>query len=180
MKSWVKQAKRPDRHSVVAGSGRTAMLTIHLIVVGDKMPSWVEQGYNEYQKRIKGRVALNLIEVSAIRRGKNADLERIARDEDLKLLGAIPKGCKTIALDRTGKQLSTLQIVDHMKSWLQQGDQIAMLVGGPEGLSKEVLGQADLKWSLSALTFAHPVVRIVLAEQIYRCFSVLENAPYHR
>ena len=156
------------------------MLTIHLVVVGEKMPDWVEQGFHEYQKRVRGRLALNLIEVAAIRCGKNADLERIARDEDRKLLDAIPTDCLTIALDRTGKSVSTLQIVSHMESWLQQGDQVAMLVGGPEGLSADLIKQANMVWSLSELTFAHPVVRVVLAEQIYRCFSVLENSPYHR
>lgn len=156
------------------------MLTIHLVVIGDRMPQWVDDGFGEYQKRIRGQMALNLIEVSAIRRGKNADLKRIQIEEDARLLAAVPAGCRTVALDRAGRALSTLQIRDRMESWLLGGDQVALLVGGPEGLSPDLIKSADESWSLSALTFAHPVVRVVLAEQIYRCYSILEGLPYHR
>lgn len=156
------------------------MLTIHLVVIGDKMPAWVDQGVEEYQKRVRGRMALNLVQVAALKRGKNADIERIVAEEDQKLLAAIPPGCRTIALDRSGKSISTLGIVERMEQWLQDGEQITMLVGGPEGLSDTLIAEADETWSLSALTFAHPVVRVVLAEQVYRCYSVLEGLPYHR
>lgn len=156
------------------------MLSIHLVVIGDKMPVWVDQGFADYQKRIRGCMALKLIQVPAIRRGKNADIERIVAEEDKKLLAAIPTGCLTIALDRSGKSISTLGMVERMQQWLQHGDQVALLVGGPEGLSSAMISGADEIWSLSALTFAHPVVRVVLAEQIYRGYSVLEGLPYHR
>ncbi len=156
------------------------MLTIHLIVIGEKMPSWVDQGFANYQKRVRGRLRLNLIEVPAVRRGKNASIESIVAEEDKRLLSVIPRGSQVIALDRNGKDHSTLDIVSRMEQWLQHGDQVALLVGGPEGLSANLIAEANECWSLSNLTFAHPVVRIVLAEQIYRCFSVLENLPYHR
>lgn len=156
------------------------MLTIHLVVIGDKMPAWVDRGVEEYQKRIRGRMALNLVQVAALKRGKNADIERIVAEEDRKLLAAIPPGCRSIALDRSGKSFSTLGMVERIEQWLQDGEQIAMLVGGPEGLSSALIAEADETWSLSALTFAHPVVRVVLAEQVYRCYSVLEGLPYHR
>ena len=156
------------------------MLRIHLVVIGDKMPSWVDQGFCEYQKRIRGRIELNLIQVPAVKRGKNADMARIVAEEDRRLLGAVPPRCLTIALDRRGKSLSTIEMAQLMEQWLQQGDQAALLVGGPEGLSQQAIDQCDLSWSLSALTFAHPVVRVMLAEQIYRCYSVIEGLPYHR
>lgn len=156
------------------------MLTIHLVVIGDKMPAWVDRGVEEYQKRIRGRMALNLVQVAALKRGKNADIERIVAEEDRKLLAAIPPGCRSIALDRSGKSISTLGMVERIEQWLQDGEQIVMLVGGPEGLSSALIAEADETWSLSALTFAHPVVRVVLAEQVYRCYSVLEGLPYHR
>ena len=156
------------------------MLTIHLVVIGDKMPAWVDRGVEEYQKRIRGSMALNLVQVAAHKRGKKADIERIVAEEDRKLLAAIPPGCRTIALDRSGKSISTLDMVERIEQWLQDGEQIAMLVGGPEGLSSALIAEADETWSLSALTFAHPVVRVVLAEQVYRCYSVLEGLPYHR
>jgi len=144
------------------------------------MPGWVDQGFAEYQKRIRGRMELNLVQVAAIKRGKNVDIDRIIAEEDRRLLAAIPPRCQTIALDRSGRRLSTLEMSDKMEGWLQQGDQIAMLVGGPEGLSREMLGQCDACWSLSAMTFAHPIVRVVLAEQVYRCYTILEGLPYHR
>jgi 23S rRNA (pseudouridine1915-N3)-methyltransferase len=156
------------------------MLNIHMVVIGDKMPAWVDQGVEEYQKRIRGRMALNLLQVAALKRGKNADIERIVAEEDRKLIAAIPPGCRTIALDRSGKSISTPGMVERFEQWLQDGEQIAMLVGGPEGLSSALIAEADETWSLSALTFAHPVVRVVLAEQVYRCYSVLEGLPYHR
>ncbi|MGB5707793.1 MAG: 23S rRNA (pseudouridine(1915)-N(3))-methyltransferase RlmH [Arenicellales bacterium] len=156
------------------------MLNIHMVVIGDKMPAWVDQGVVEYQKRIRGRMALNLLQVAALKRGKNADIERIVAEEDRKLIAAIPPGCRTIALDRSGKSISTPGMVERFVQWLQDGEQIAMLVGGPEGLSSALIAEADETWSLSALTFAHPVVRVVLAEQVYRCYSVLEGLPYHR
>ena len=156
------------------------MLTLHLVVIGDKMPAWVNQGFDDYQKRIRGRMALRLIEVPAIKRGKNADIERIIAEEDKKLWAAIPPGCHTIALDRSGKTVTTLEMSQRMEDWLQHGTQVAMLVGGPEGLSADMISSADEAWSLSALTFAHPVVRVILAEQIYRCYSVIEGLPYHR
>ena len=156
------------------------MLTIHLVAVGEKMPSWVDQGFAEYQKRIRGRLSLKLIEVPAGKRGRNANIERVIADEDQRLQSAIPSRCHRIALDRGGRALSTLQIVERMEQWLQDGEQVALLVGGPEGLSKQMLDSVNETWSLSALTFAHPIVRVLLAEQLYRCYSVLEGLPYHR
>jgi 23S rRNA (pseudouridine1915-N3)-methyltransferase len=156
------------------------MLGIHLVVTGERMPSWVDAGFAEYSKRIRGRMTLRLIEVPAIRRGKGADLARVASEEERRLDAAIPAGCRRIALDRGGKPVSTLDIVARMERWLQDGEQAALVVGGPEGLSPGFINGADECWSLSALTFAHPVVRVVLAEQVYRCWSVLEGLPYHR
>ena len=156
------------------------MLNLHLVVVGERMPRWVDDGFEEYRKRIRGRMALKLIEVAAVKRAKSSDLNRVAAEEESRLSAAIPDGCRRIALDRTGRQLATLDIVRRMETWMQDGDQAALIVGGPEGLSREFIGAADECWSLSAMTFAHPVVRVVLAEQIYRCWSVLEGLPYHR
>ena len=156
------------------------MLKISLIVVGEKMPQWVVQGYQEYAKRIRGRAQLNLIEVPAIRRDKNADINRIVQREERKILDALQKKTRIIALDRGGKSYSTEALSEKMKCWLDQGEQVALVVGGPEGLSDEFINNADESWSLSALTLAHPLVRVVLAEQLYRCFSILEGTPYHR
>jgi 23S rRNA (pseudouridine1915-N3)-methyltransferase len=156
------------------------MLKICLIVVGDKMPKWVETGYTQYQNRIKGRARLDLIEIPAIKRGKNSNIPGIIQTEENKINLAIPNNARTIALDRVGKSWSTLEFSRKMNNWMETGQQIALVVGGPEGLSTDFLKKADEIWSLSNLTFAHPLVRVVVAEQLYRCFSILEGAPYHR
>ena len=156
------------------------MLNIHLVVIGDKMPQWVEQGYQEYQKRIRGRIRLTLIEVSAIKRGRNADIDRIVLQEEKRLFDALPRDAYVIALDRIGKSVSTKDIASRMEPWMQLGQPVCLLVGGPEGLSPQGLKSADEVWSLSALTFAHPLVRVMLAEQLYRFFTIVENLPYHR
>lgn len=159
------------------------MLKISLIVVGEKMPQWVVQGYQEYAKRIqhmRGRMQLNLIELPAIKRGKNVDLSKVVKLEERKILDAVPKKARLVALDRGGKSYSTEAFAEKMNCWLEQAQQVALVVGGPEGLSDEFINNADESWSLSALTFAHPLVRVVLAEQLYRCSSILEGMPYHR
>ena len=156
------------------------MLTIQLIAIGEKMPSWVEQGYQEYAKRIHGRCSLNLVEVAAERRGKNFAEEQVAEREAKRMQRMIaPRSC-VIALDRGGKTYSTEDIAQRMEAWMRDGSRVSLLVGGAEGLAQGLLREAHEVWSLSALTFAHPLTRVVVAEQIYRCYSLLENLPYHR
>ena len=131
-------------------------------------------------KRFHGRVELNLIAVPTAKRNKNADVSSVLKAEDRSLMAAIPAGAIVIALDRAGKELNTLQMSITMEQWMQNESAIAILIGGPEGLSQSMLQQANQVWRLSALTFAHPVARIVIAEQLYRSFSILERLPYHR
>ncbi len=156
------------------------MLKISLIVVGEKMPQWVAQGYQRYAKRIRGCIQLNLVEIPAIRRGKHADINRIMQIEEQKILHTLPQNAHIIALDRVGKSYSTMAFSERMRRWMEQGQRVALVVGGAEGLSEEFINHADESWSLSELTFAHPLVRVILAEQLYRCFSILEGSPYHR
>ena len=155
-------------------------MRVHLIAVGSRLDGWVYQGYEEFAKRLAHDCALQLIEIPALKRGKNADIERITREEGQKILAAIPKGARVIALDIAGRQYSTEELADKLALWLQGGQDIALLVGGPDGLAPQCLARADEKWSLSKLTLPHPLVRIVLAEQIYRAWSVLNHHPYHR
>lgn len=153
---------------------------IHLIAVGEKMPSWVQQGYNEYAKRMPRECSLNLIEITPGKRGKNADIARAMRDEGQRMLAAIPKGAKVIALEVKGRNWSTEQLAEQMDLWLNGGQDIVLLVGGPEGLSDEARAAAHQQWSLSPLTLPHPLVRVLLSEQLYRAWSLLNNHPYHR
>ncbi len=155
-------------------------MRIHLLAVGQKMPAWVEQGYQEYAHRMPVEAKLELKEIVPGKRGKNADIKRIVQDEGQRIQAAIPKNNRIVILDVKGKAWSTEQLAERMDVWMQSGQDVSLLVGGPEGLSDEARSLADERWSLSALTFPHPLVRVILAEQLYRAWSVLRNHPYHR
>ena len=144
------------------------------------MPDWVTIGYREYAKRLPPECALHLIEVEPGRRGKGTNPEVARREEGDRMLDAIPKGARVIALDGRGRAWSTEQVARELGEWLAEGRDLALLVGGPEGLAESCLERADGTWSLSPLTFPPPLVRIVLAEQIYRAWSILQGHPYHR
>jgi len=144
------------------------------------MPAWVIQGYEEYARRMPAECSLNLIEIPAGKRGKGADLSRIMRQEGEQVIAAMPKGAKVIAVDVKGRAWSTEQLAEQMDGWRHDGRDVALLVGGPEGLAPQCLELAEQRWSLSNMTLPHPVVRIVIAEQIYRAWSILINHPYHR
>lgn len=155
-------------------------MRIKLLAIGTRMPQWVERGYLEYAQRMPKLCELELIEISAKKRGKNADTARILRDEAQALAAAVPKGAISIALDRKGKQIDTQELANNMQSWIDESQDVAILIGGPEGIDPGYLASTQRKWSLSAMTFAHPVVRIMLAEQLYRAWSINANLPYHR
>lgn len=155
-------------------------MQIHLISVGNRMPVWVEAGYKEYAKRLPKECELLLKEITPGQRGKNCDLVRIIEDEGERMMAAIPKDSIPVALDLAGNSWSTADLASALKNWLESGRSIALLVGGPEGLATSVKKRADEAWCLSPLTFPHPLVRIIVAEQLYRAWSILKNHPYHR
>ncbi len=155
-------------------------MNIHLIAVGDKMPRWVQEGYQEYARRMPAECTLKLTEISARHRGKNADIARITRDEGKRMLDAIPKSSRVLALEVNGRSWTTEELSWQLENWMAGGQDIALLVGGPEGLAPECRQRADQLWSLSHLTLPHPLVRVVIAEQLYRAWSILRNHPYHR
>jgi len=153
---------------------------IVLIAVGNKMPAWVEQGYQEYARRLPADCTLQLVGIPAGKRGKGADIARITRQEGEKMLAAVPKGAHIVTLEVTGRAWTTENLSTELDSWLHDGCDVALLVGGPEGLAPECVARAGQRWSLSSLTLPHPLVRIVVAEQLYRAWSILQNHPYHR
>ncbi len=155
-------------------------MRIRLLAIGTRMPSWVEQGYLEYAQRMPPICQLELFELAAKKRGKNADTARILRDEGRLLAAAIPAGTLSIALDRKGKHISTEKLAIEMQRWIDDSQDVAFLIGGPEGIDSTLLKSTTTQWSLSAMTFAHPIVRIMLAEQLYRAWSINANLPYHR
>ena len=144
------------------------------------MPAWVTEGYQKYARRMPPDCRLELTEIPAVQRGKHADIKRILQHEGKTLLSRVPKGSKVIALDVLGKSWSTEQLSMQLEGWMQQGSDLTLMVGGPEGLHSGCLQAASQHWSLSALTFPHPLVRIILAEQLYRAVSLLRGHPYHR
>ena len=144
------------------------------------MPGWVIQGYDEYARRMPKECELVLKEVVPGKRVKNSDVTRIVRDEGKRMIDAIPAKTHVVTLDIHGKPWTTTELAAAMKRWLENGQNVALLVGGPEGLSDSVRDLARESWSLSRLTFPHPLVRIIVAEQIYRAWSILNNHPYHR
>lgn len=155
-------------------------MQIHLIAVGNRMPGWVQQGYDDYAKRLPRECELHLKEITPGKRGKNCDVARIVRDEGERMLAAIPSGAWVVTLDIPGRPWSTGQVAEALGRWQVHTPSVALLVGGPEGLAEAAKQRAQESWSLSALTFPHPLVRIIVAEQLYRAWSLINNHPYHR
>lgn len=151
-----------------------------LIAIGTKPPVWVVEGFNDYSRRMPRNYQISLTELPLAHRSKSDASDRAMQQESQKLLDAIPKNNFIVALDSRGESWSTEQLADRISDWSQQGQDVALLIGGPDGLSKDVLNKANLVWSLSKLTLPHALVRIFIAEQLYRAVSVLHNHPYHK
>lgn len=150
-----------------------------LIAVGERMPAWVTAGFAEYVKRLSHELPLELVEISTKGRG-NRDRARAIADEGAAMLAAIPKGAHVIALDGRGKAWSSEELAAQLAQWRMQGNDLAFLIGGPDGLAAAALERAQQHWSLGPATLPHPLVRIIVAEQLYRAASQLGNHPYHR
>ncbi len=144
------------------------------------MPAWVTQAFQQYAQRMPKLCQLHLVEIPAKKRGKNADTDRILRDEAAAINAAIAKTALVISLDRKGKHIDTEALAVHQQQWIDDSQDVAIVIGGPEGLDPDFLASSNAIWSLSHLTFAHPVVRVMLAEQLYRAWSINANLPYHR
>ena len=162
-----------------------AIMKVRILTVGNKMPKWVQTGFDEYHKRIQPMLSTEIVEIAAAKRAKNpsdANLAQYREQEGQAILAAhAAAGREQLwVLNVKGKMLSTEGLADKLAEGMQQGDDIALVIGGADGVSPEVLAKADVKWSLSALTLPHPLVRVVLMEQLYRAMSINNNHPYHR
>jgi len=151
-----------------------------LIAVGTRAPKWVEQGFAEYRKRLSSWLPLELVEIEPGQRGKNKDVQRALTDEGQRVLAALPKHAHVVALEGTGTPLTSLQLAQRLDHWRRQGRDVALVIGGPEGHATSVLQRADEAWSLGPLTLPHMLVRLLVAEQLYRACTVLAAHPYHR
>lgn len=169
-------------------------MAVKCLAVGRNMPSWVKEAYSDYNKRLPPEFALDLVEIRPEHRNKESSPSerslgiqklssatlQIIDKEGQKILAAIPPQHLVIALDERGQAWNTLQLAEHLKNWRENQDKLCLIIGGPDGLSNAVRERADRIWSLSPLTLPHPLVRVIIAEQIYRAWSILTNHPYHR
>jgi len=155
-------------------------MQVSLLAIGTRMPKWIDDGYDEYAKRLGRDCKLTLKEIPSPRRSNSEDSTAVCKKEGELLLAALPKSAYVIALDEHGKLQSTQTVADKFQKLRETSQPLALLVGGADGLSDQVLQHCDEKWSLSRLTFPHALVRVIVAEQIYRSLSLLNNHPYHR
>ncbi len=155
-------------------------MRVLLLAIGQKMPAWVCTGYEEYGKRMPPHLRLELIERPASPWAARGEVARAMREEAQALRAVVPKGARMVALDERGSAWTTRQLSERLSDWQQDGRDLALLVGGPDGLDPALRSDAEQRWSLSPLTLPHPLVRIVVAEQLYRAWSLLSGHPYHR
>ncbi len=155
-------------------------MKLRILAVGHKMPAWIEAGYQEYAKRMPTDAALELIEIKPEKRAAGASTERIQKLEADRILSSLPSQPMLVALDERGKQFSTIELSDYLARWMQEAVQPCFVIGGADGLDASVKARSDLLLGVSSLTLPHGLVRVLLAEQLYRAVSILKGHPYHR
>jgi 23S rRNA (pseudouridine1915-N3)-methyltransferase len=151
-----------------------------IVSAGHKMPDWITAGFNEYAKRMPREMKIELMEIKPEPRTTGKTVAQIMAAEAQRILAVLPQNCLRIALDEHGAQLTTRQIAEQMQDWMRAGCDVAFIIGGADGLHVSVKQAAQQLLALSALTLPHGIVRVLLAEQLYRAHSLLHNHPYHR
>lgn len=155
-------------------------MRVRILAIGTRMPAWVGAGFADYARRLPGDFNLELVELPLGPRGKNMPVERALDAEADAMLRALTPRERVIALDVAGESWPTPRLASEVRAWQQAGTDYSLLIGGPDGLSPRCLQRAERRWSLSPLTLPHPLVRLVLIEQLYRAWSILAGHPYHR
>ena len=151
-----------------------------IAAVGHKMPAWIETGFGEYAKRMPPDCRLVLKEIKPVDRSGSRSADTVMAMEKSRIEAAIPKGARLIALDERGRDLSTVQLSQMLVQWQQGGTDVTFVIGGADGLDAQFKQQADMLLRISSLTLPHGMVRVLLAEQLYRAWSITQNHPYHR
>lgn len=151
-----------------------------IAAVGHKMPGWIEDGFGEYAKRMPPECRILLKEIKPVERSGSKTAETVMALERVKIEAAIPKGSRIIALDERGKDITTMQLSRFLTEWQQDGRDVTFLIGGADGLDAGLKASADMLVRISSLTLPHGMVRVLLAEQLYRAWSITQNHPYHR
>ncbi|MDX2314101.1 MAG: 23S rRNA (pseudouridine(1915)-N(3))-methyltransferase RlmH [Gammaproteobacteria bacterium] len=155
-------------------------MRIQLVAVGTRLPQWQQQGFQEYARRLPKECAMQLTEIPAAARAKSKPTKQAIQKESERMLAAVDKSDYVVALDQPGTQYSSENLSALLAAWLAQGRHLSMLIGGADGLSDACRSRADLRWSLSDMTLPHGLVRVMVAEQMYRAWSILHGHPYHR
>ena len=155
-------------------------MRLNLIAVGKRMPIWVDTAFIEYSKRLPKNINFNLTEITPANRNKNRNSDESKKIEEKKINAVISSDDLVIALDVKGKLISSLSLSKKLNTWIDNHQQISILIGGADGLSSSIKKTADEIWSLSEMTLPHGLVRIIIIEQLYRAWSIISNHPYHR
>lgn len=151
-----------------------------IAAVGHKMPAWIDQGFGEYAKRMPPECRIQLKEIKPVERSGSRSAETVMALERAKIEAALPKNSRIIALDEHGKDLTTVQLSQCLTQWQQDGRDVTFVIGGADGLDGGFKASADMLVRISSLTLPHGMVRVILAEQLYRAWSITQNHPYHR
>lgn len=154
-------------------------MKLRIIAVGHKMPEWVSAGCAEYVRRMPREAQVELVELKPDKRAAGKGGEQVREAEAARIREAVGRDY-LVALDEHGQQVTTLKLADRFEGWLAGGRDVSLVIGGADGLHPSIKAQADWLWSLTPLTLPHGMVRVLLAEQLYRAWSVLTNHPYHR
>lgn len=155
-------------------------MKFHILAVGNKMPDWVRKGYTEYCQRIPKEAELLLVEIKPEKRVGSKNTRQLLQAESERIRTVLPPGCHIVVLDETGKQATTMKLAEMMDRWMGSGQDVAFIIGGADGLHQDIKQMAHEKLALSAMTLPHGLARVLLAEQLYRAFSINRNHPYHR
>jgi len=159
-------------------------MKLYVVAVGHRTPAWVNAGFGDYARRMPREARLILKEIKPESRGSGAvsalTVERMRTAESRRIVAALPRGCYTVVLDEHGDSFATRQLAGNVGRWQREGHDVAFIIGGADGTADALKREANMVWSLSPLTLPHGLVRVVLAEQLYRAVSILNNLPYHR
>lgn len=155
-------------------------MKLRIIAVGHRMPAWIEAGYREYARRMPAEVALELVEIKPEKRAAGTSTARVQKVEAERIVAALPAQARLTVLDEHGVQATTAELATRLSQWMREGVQPCLVIGGADGLDASIKARADWTLGLSRLTLPHGLVRVMLAEQLYRAYSLLKGHPYHR
>ncbi|AJE97372.1 23S rRNA (pseudouridine(1915)-N(3))-methyltransferase RlmH [Pandoraea apista] len=155
-------------------------MRLFILAVGHKMPGWIETAFAEYAKRMPPELRIELKEIKPEQRSNSRTAETVMAAEAQRIDAALPRGCRLVCLDERGQDLTTMRLAQSLTNWQQDGRDVAFVIGGADGLDPALKARADTLIRLSSLTMPHGMVRVLLAEQLYRAWSINANHPYHR